>query len=169
MTSSSRLLRIVSTDFLALRLFCFNVRQHCRQILYFQQLHVDGHRLCTVDLYSWPWWVYNRNRCGLSQLFHKPLRRLRVNVEAFSSANCSKRIHLRNVPGYVVSWLFIIAVASSAGDVHVRDVTGNRWHNCRGDCDTVCHPDQTWTASLGTKAVHRHAVLYHGPDADIDL
>jgi len=37
----SRLLRIVSTDFLALRLFCFNIRQHGRQILYFI-LHVDG-------------------------------------------------------------------------------------------------------------------------------
>jgi len=31
----------VSTDFLALRMFCFNFRQHGRQILYFK-LHVDG-------------------------------------------------------------------------------------------------------------------------------
>jgi len=37
------LLRIVSTDFLALRLFCFNIRQHGRQILYFK-LHVDGRK-----------------------------------------------------------------------------------------------------------------------------
>jgi len=29
----------MSTDFLALRLFCFNVRQHGHQILYFK-LHV---------------------------------------------------------------------------------------------------------------------------------
>jgi len=42
-TSPSRLLRTVSTDFLALRLFCFNIRQHGRQILYFT-LHVDGGR-----------------------------------------------------------------------------------------------------------------------------
>jgi len=40
-TSPSRLLRIVSTDFLALRLFCFNIRQHGRQILYFK-LYADG-------------------------------------------------------------------------------------------------------------------------------
>jgi len=32
-TSPSRLLCIVSTDFLALRLFCFSVRRHNRQIL----------------------------------------------------------------------------------------------------------------------------------------
>jgi len=31
----------VSTDFLALHLFCFNIRQHGRQILYFK-LDVDG-------------------------------------------------------------------------------------------------------------------------------
>jgi len=43
LTSPSRLLLIVSTDFLALRLFCFNIRQHGRQILYFK-LHVDGHK-----------------------------------------------------------------------------------------------------------------------------
>ena len=36
-------LRIVSTDFLALRLFCFNIRQHGRQILYFK-LHVDDRK-----------------------------------------------------------------------------------------------------------------------------
>ena len=58
-TSPSRLLRIVSTDFLALCLFCFNIRQDGRQILYFK-LHVDGRkfhyrrphgrRLCTVGL-----------------------------------------------------------------------------------------------------------------------
>jgi len=41
MSNISRLLHIVSTDFLALRLFCFNIRQHGRQILYFD-LHVDG-------------------------------------------------------------------------------------------------------------------------------
>jgi len=35
--------RIVSTDFLALRLFCFNIRQHGRQILYFK-LHVNGRK-----------------------------------------------------------------------------------------------------------------------------
>jgi len=39
-------LRIVLTDFLALRLFCFNIYQHGRQILCFK-LHVDGRRLCT--------------------------------------------------------------------------------------------------------------------------
>jgi len=53
----------VSTDFLAFRLFCINIRQHGRQILYFK-LHVDGRkfhfrrphamphgrRLCTVVL-----------------------------------------------------------------------------------------------------------------------
>jgi len=42
-TSPSRLLRIVSTDFLALRSFCFNIRQHGGQILYFK-LHVDGRK-----------------------------------------------------------------------------------------------------------------------------
>jgi len=42
-TSPSRLLRIVSTDFLVLRLFSFNIRQHGRQILYFK-LHVDGRK-----------------------------------------------------------------------------------------------------------------------------
>jgi len=41
MSNISRLLRIVSTDFLALHLFCFNIGQHGRQILYFK-LHVDG-------------------------------------------------------------------------------------------------------------------------------
>jgi len=41
--SPPRLLRIVSTDFLALRLFCFNIRQHGCQILYFK-LHVDGRK-----------------------------------------------------------------------------------------------------------------------------
>jgi len=61
-TSPPRLLRIVSTDFLALRLFCFNMHQHGRQILYFK-LHADGRKfnywrphaadgrsLCTVGL-----------------------------------------------------------------------------------------------------------------------
>ena len=43
-TSSSRMLCIVSTDFLALRLFSFNIRQHGCQILYFK-LHVDGRKL----------------------------------------------------------------------------------------------------------------------------
>jgi len=33
----------VTTDFLALRLFCFNIRQHGRQVLYFK-LHVDGRK-----------------------------------------------------------------------------------------------------------------------------
>jgi len=42
-TSPSRLLPIVSTDFLALRWFCFNMRQHGRQILHFK-LHVDGRK-----------------------------------------------------------------------------------------------------------------------------
>jgi len=37
------LLRIVSTDFLALRSFCFNIRQHDGQILYFK-LHADGRK-----------------------------------------------------------------------------------------------------------------------------
>jgi len=36
----SRLLRIVSSDFLALSLFCFNIRRHGRQILYFK-FYVD--------------------------------------------------------------------------------------------------------------------------------
>jgi len=40
-TSPSRLLSIVSTDIFALRLFCFNICQHGRQILYIK-LHVDG-------------------------------------------------------------------------------------------------------------------------------
>jgi len=39
----------VSVDFLALRLFCFNIRQHGRQILYFK-LNVDGRGLCTIVL-----------------------------------------------------------------------------------------------------------------------
>jgi len=43
-TPPSSLLRIVSTDFLALRLFCYNIRQHGRrQILYFKW-HVDGRK-----------------------------------------------------------------------------------------------------------------------------
>jgi len=42
-TSPFRLLRIVLTDFLALRLFCFNIRQHGRQIIYFKS-HVDGRK-----------------------------------------------------------------------------------------------------------------------------
>ena len=42
-TSPSKLLRFVSTDFVALRLFSFNIRQHDRQILYFK-LHVDGRK-----------------------------------------------------------------------------------------------------------------------------
>ena len=41
---TSRLLHIVSTYFLALRLFCFNIRQHGCQIFYFK-LHVDGCKL----------------------------------------------------------------------------------------------------------------------------
>jgi len=44
--SPSRLLRIVSTDFLALRLFCFNICQHGCQILNFK-LHVDGRKACS--------------------------------------------------------------------------------------------------------------------------
>jgi len=46
---------IVSTDFLALHLFCFKMCQHGCQILHFK-LHVDSckfhyrKRLCTVDL-----------------------------------------------------------------------------------------------------------------------
>ena len=56
-TSPSRLLCIVLTDFLALRLFCFNIRQHGRHILYCK-LHVDSrkfqyqrpYRLCTFAL-----------------------------------------------------------------------------------------------------------------------
>jgi len=55
------LLRIVPTDFLALRLFCFNIRQHGGQVLYFN-LHVDGckflyrrpqvvHRWFTISVY----------------------------------------------------------------------------------------------------------------------
>jgi len=39
-TWRSRLLRIVSIDFLALHLFCFNIRRHGGQILYFK-LHVN--------------------------------------------------------------------------------------------------------------------------------
>jgi len=42
-TSPSGLLHIVWTDFLTLRLFCFNIRQHGRQILYFK-LHVNGRK-----------------------------------------------------------------------------------------------------------------------------
>jgi len=37
------MLRIVSTDVLALRLFHFNIRQHGRQIVYFE-LHVDSRK-----------------------------------------------------------------------------------------------------------------------------
>jgi len=33
----------MSTDFLALPLFCFKIHQHSRQILYFK-LHVDGRK-----------------------------------------------------------------------------------------------------------------------------
>ena len=43
MSNISRLLHIVSTDFLALGLFCFNIRQHGREILYFK-LYVDGRK-----------------------------------------------------------------------------------------------------------------------------
>jgi len=43
-TSPSSLLRIVSTDFLALRLFCFNIHQHSCQILYLK-VHVDGRKI----------------------------------------------------------------------------------------------------------------------------
>jgi len=43
MSNISRSLSIVSTGFLALRLFCFNIGQHDRQILYFK-LHVDGRK-----------------------------------------------------------------------------------------------------------------------------
>jgi len=42
-TSPSRLLRIVSIDFLDVLLFCFIIRQHRRQISYFK-LHVDHGR-----------------------------------------------------------------------------------------------------------------------------
>jgi len=42
-TSPSRLLHIVSTDFLALHLFSFNIHQHDCQILYFK-LHMDGRK-----------------------------------------------------------------------------------------------------------------------------
>jgi len=40
-TSVSRLLHTMLTNFLALRLFCFNIRHHGRQIL-FLKLHMDG-------------------------------------------------------------------------------------------------------------------------------
>jgi len=43
MSNTLMKLCIVSTDFLALRLFCFNICQHGRQILYFK-LHVDGRK-----------------------------------------------------------------------------------------------------------------------------
>jgi len=56
-TSPSRLLRTVWIDFLAFRLFCFNVRQHGRQILYFKyymwtatNFIIEGRRLCTVGV-----------------------------------------------------------------------------------------------------------------------
>ena len=72
-TSPSRLLRIMSTDFVALRLFCFNIRQHGRQILYFKdymwtaanfiikgRMWPYDRRLCTVALNAirvWKWSV----------------------------------------------------------------------------------------------------------------
>jgi len=42
--SPFRLLRVLSIDFLALRLFCFNIRQRGRRILHFK-LHMDGRKL----------------------------------------------------------------------------------------------------------------------------
>jgi len=50
-TSTSRLLRIVSTDFLALHLFCFSIHQHGCQILYFK-LHVDGRKFHYRSLHA---------------------------------------------------------------------------------------------------------------------
>jgi len=55
-TSPSRLLRVVSYDFLALRLLCFNKPQHGRQIFILNYMWtaadfiIEGRRLCTVEL-----------------------------------------------------------------------------------------------------------------------
>jgi len=57
-TSPSRLLRIVSTDFLAFRLFCFNICQHGCQILYFK-LHVVGWNFNYIKGRIWPQVVHH--------------------------------------------------------------------------------------------------------------
>jgi len=54
---------IVSTDFLALYLFCFNICQHDCQILYFK-LHVDGHGRGQV----WPQVVHRCTKHSLAEL-----------------------------------------------------------------------------------------------------
>jgi len=59
-TSPSRLLCIVLTDFLALRLFCFNIRQHGCQILFFT-LHVHGRKFN----YRRPQVVHRCPKCSL--------------------------------------------------------------------------------------------------------
>ena len=50
-TSPSRLLRILSTDFLALRLVCFNIHHHGCQILYFK-LYLDGRKFHYRSLHA---------------------------------------------------------------------------------------------------------------------
>jgi len=49
----------MSTDFLALRLICFNIHQHGRRILYFK-LHVDG---CKYH--------YQRPHAAVPQVVHR--------------------------------------------------------------------------------------------------
>ena len=62
----------MSTDFLALHLFCFNIRQHGHQMLYFK-LHVDGRKFH----YRRPQVVHRRIRVtlqvvGISAKTYKP-------------------------------------------------------------------------------------------------
>jgi len=85
-TSPSKLLRFVSTDFVALRLFSFNIRQHDRQILYFK-LHVDGRKFhcrrphATVRpqvVHRWP--RASKSKGGLQQtVVHRVNRRFIIS------------------------------------------------------------------------------------------
>jgi len=70
--SPSRLLRIVPTDILALRLFCFKIRQHGRQILYFK-LHVDGRKFHYRRLHAAVRPQVVHRYCKLSELMNAVL------------------------------------------------------------------------------------------------
>jgi len=79
----SRLLHIVSTDFVALRLFCFNLGQHGRQILYFI-LHVDGRRFHNQKLHA----TVRR------QVVHRCTRCM-INYPLYDATHEKSRLHKR--------------------------------------------------------------------------
>ena len=93
-TSPSRLLHIVSTDFLAFRLFCFNIRQQGRQVLYFK-LHVDGrkfHYRRSPVVHRW-FKTIQTTIIRASLQLHTQLVHPYVVVRLSGSSNTTKALH----------------------------------------------------------------------------